>query len=450
MSTEANSNGAAPARDCRVILAGRTGLDSELRFDPRLELIRVRSALEAIGELSDPIDEASPAEAVVVVGPDADPSTISATAAGDFVEALRRVDPGVRVLRARPGMAPVGADIGPYDGDLRPGNEAETILEPGADAGNGHAAARPLSGSAAEAPEEALPEVAESTPARPVDQSGDAALVRMLISGEDPLAHAMELLRERTGVRDLRFLERGDRLEAAGGAEGTPVVHRDITLGMLVTDSADAPDLASGAAWLADWIVLRDQHAQLRTAAFTDPLTGAWNRRYLDRFLSSVLQRARDERRTVTVMVFDIDDFKNFNDEFSHAAGDEILIHTVKLLKSVIRPTDRVCRIGGDEFVVVFFEPEGPRERGSEPPSSVFEIARRFQRQICEHRFPKLGDQAPGTLTISGGMATFPWDGRSPEELIEAADELALKSKRQGKNALTLGPGAARVCDLMG
>lgn len=459
MATEPTTQPVDQHRDWRVILAGRTGLDSELRFDPRMELVRVRTAIEAIGELSDPIDADSPQGAVVVVGPDADPGSISGDAAREFVDALRRVDPSVRVLRARPGLsAEPMTQPSPYDGELPPGAAADAIL----DVGNTHEPPTITLDSpepdATVAPNEAAlddalasiePEEPTRTPPADAGDPGDLTLVRLMLEGADPLAEALALLRMRTGLDDVRFVERGDRLEPQD-PEGVPVTRRGVTLGWLQADGADESRLEGHAPWLAHWLVLRDQHAQLRRAAFMDPLTGAWNRRYLDRFLGSVLDRAKSERRTVTVMVFDIDDFKTFNDEFSHAAGDEILIHTVKMLQSVIRPTDRVCRIGGDEFVVIFYEPTGPRAPGSAPPSSVFEIARRFQRQICEHRFPKLGDQAPGTLTISGGLATFPWDGRTPEELIEAADELALKSKRQGKNALTLGPGAARICDVLG
>lgn len=433
MSTEPSP---IPQRQCRVILAGRTGLDSELRFDPRLELIRVRSALEAIGELSDPIDDASPRPAVVIVGPDADPACESAEHADEFVSALRRVEPDVRVYRAAPRFATSPAHGPcPYEGEIAHGSAADTIL-----GSNGH---EPLPGQAprAERPvEHEPPAPREQAAAESRNDSlrhdlDDAELVQLLLNGQDPMARALELIRRRAGVDDLRF-------ETEPG-EGQAVMRRGVTLGRLVTTSRPDADLGAHADWLAQWIGLRDQHQQLQRAALTDPLTGAWNRRYLERFLARALDRARRHRFPVTVMVFDIDDFKTFNDEFSHAAGDEILVHTVKLLTSVIRPEDKVCRIGGDEFVVVF--PEAPRQPGSEPPSSVFEIASRFQQQICEHRFPKLGQQAPGTLTISGGLATFPWDGRTVSELITAADELSLQSKRQGKNALTLGPGAARA-----
>ena len=109
-------------------------------------------------------------------------------------------------------------------------------------------------------------------------------------------------------------------------------------------------------------------------------------------------------------MVFDIDDFKHYNDDFGHAAGDDVLAETVKLLNSVIRAGDRVFRIGGDEFVVVFADPEGPRELGSHHPRTVETIANRFQDQITRMKFPKLGLDAPGN-----------WDGRAQTSAFDAS-----------------------------
>ncbi len=67
--------------------------------------------------------------------------------------------------------------------------------------------------------------------------------------------------------------------------------------------------------------------------------------------------------------------------------------------------------------------------------------------QICQTKFPKLGLDAPGTLSISGGLATYPWDGADAAALLRRADQLALESKRKGKNVLTIGPGAQQACE---
>jgi two-component system cell cycle response regulator len=91
-------------------------------------------------------------------------------------------------------------------------------------------------------------------------------------------------------------------------------------------------------------------------------------------------------------------------------------------------------------FVVVFYDPEGPRQPTSQHPREVEEITARFQAQIAQSRFPKLGRQAPGPLTVSGGIATYPWDGVDLDTLLQQADRLALEAKRKGKNAIVYGP----------
>jgi diguanylate cyclase (GGDEF)-like protein len=138
-------------------------------------------------------------------------------------------------------------------------------------------------------------------------------------------------------------------------------------------------------------------------------------------------------------MIFDIDDFKHYNDKWGHDAGDEIIRELVKLLRSIIRKGDHVCRIGGDEFAVLFCDPEPPREPGSNHPTTIEILAKRFKEQVQLARFPKLGNEATGVLTISGGLATFPWDGMDADSILLKADQRLLQSKRQGKNSITIG-----------
>jgi len=446
-----------PASRRRVILVGRTGLDQTLRRDPAIELIRAADSLDAIGELSDPIDADSPRESVVVVAPAAEPEGEERAI---FLEALRRVDPAVHVFRASGGACPEG-----YDGVVDPASEiADLERALASHAHNGHAARTPAP-PLQPAPEPIAPDPPErparpvpplpASPARPArDDTGDKPVLDALMSGRDPVPVAIELVRRRLGRDDIGY-EPHARGVPASDALGVPVVAEGAVLGRLVVRDAGPPEIADegfNAAlerqgeWLAGWIRLHTQQRHLRLAAFTDPLTGAWNRRYFDRYLLAAIDQVRTARLPLTVMVFDIDDFKAYNDRFGHPAGDEILVETVRLLRSVIRPSDRVCRIGGDEFAVIFYEPTGPRSPASRPPESIYKLATRFQKQICEHRFPKLGMEAQGTLTISGGLATYPWDGTDAESLLTRADELALLSKRQGKNVITLGPGAESVC----
>ena len=126
-----------------------------------------------------------------------------------------------------------------------------------------------------------------------------------------------------------------------------------------------------------------DRHVRgLERLTETDELTGAGNRRAFERILAETLTGARSERRIVTLMVFDIDNFKTYNDRYGHEAGDQVLRETVELLRCTIRRGDHVFRIGGDEFVVIFCDNEGPRTERSAPPDSVEEIAHRFQSKV--------------------------------------------------------------------
>lgn len=283
-----------------------------------------------------------------------------------------------------------------------------------------------------------------------VSREGDGPLVAAMLGGRGVAEPAMVVLRARAGRTDIEFIEQASSDQKAP-ASGTPVEFGGRTFGWLVarrdpetlTPRHEArpgePTLGEHARWLAGWLALADQHRRLRAEAMTDRVSGAWNRRYFDRFLAAAIEQARAKRQMLTVLVFDLDNFKSFNDEFGHETGDMILRETVNLMHSLTRPTDRICRIGGDEFAVIFYEPEGPRDQHSRHPTQFAEVADRFQRAIVEQRFPRLGIDAPGRLTISGGLATFPWDGATPEDLLRKADQLALESKRSGKNGITLG-----------
>ncbi|MCC6968940.1 MAG: GGDEF domain-containing protein [Phycisphaerales bacterium] len=489
----------------RVILVGRTGLESVLRGDAELEVTRVSTTFDAIGELSSPIDQDSPRDAVVIVGPDADPALrenagkdagLGMIEAEEFVRGLRRVQPLVRVLR----VAEAGLSGVPYDGvissrsdaagakrvilGLAAGGASGQSRVPGArgaagpvnadrddelDGGiarqiEGGAMGVPIAGAAG-GPSYPTPRAAgaasggaasDATSGTPA--SGDELLVQSVLQGREVLGPAIEIARARTGDATLVVTSAGGSSPGIGNgaglgagldvslptAAGTVEVSDGVSvIGVLSGARVDPAMLRATGAWLSGWLKLARQQGELRRAAFTDALTGAWNRRYFERFLSAAIEQSAKARHQLSVLVFDIDDFKRFNERYGHMAADEVLVEVVRLLNSVIRPSDRVCRIGGDEFAVVFYEPGGPRNPGSKHPSSVQEIAARFQAQIRQKRFPKLGLDAPGTLTVSGGMSTFPWDGRSAEELLRHADLLALESKRQGKNAITLGPGGA-------
>jgi diguanylate cyclase (GGDEF)-like protein len=477
----------------RVVLVGRTGLDARLRTDQGLELIRARTGFDAIGELANPIGPV-PGRTVVIVGAGADIDDQKGGVPG-FSDAVQRVAPGA-VIAASLGMGMNPHETAAYRITVEPTIRADELrrllhgdtpspppLQPVLHASLGRAVQHAAPTAFPSAPSAVAPskpahqrpfgvsdrELAVLTekpqspshagallsaqtlsPLDPAAEShiepratggglnadGDGALVACVLSGGDLTEAALAVLRSRTGRGDLAFVP----LESDAPSEGTEVVLGDRLFGWLTSEQATGRGgLAEHARWLAGWLALGDHQRRMRIEALTDPVSGAWNRRYFDRFLAAAIPDARARRRKLTVLVFDLDNFKTFNDRFGHAAGDAILVETVRLLKSLTRSSDRICRIGGDEFAVIFHEPEGPRESQSDHPDDFQAVARRFQRAIVEQRFPKLGIEAPGELTISGGLATFPWDGQSAAELLQRADELAIASKRGGKNMITFG-----------
>lgn len=274
------------------------------------------------------------------------------------------------------------------------------------------------------------------------DQLGDIDLVEQLLHGNgDVQGLALRLIAGRSGLAGVRLV--ADKNAVPRGFASVPVAFTGQSFGYLVAPKpATAAALEPWAAWLSRWVALDTRTQTLWDAAFRDELTTVWNRRYFNRYLNIILERAVRERFRVTVMIFDIDDFKTYNDRYGHPAGDEILRETARLMRSVLRDHDVVARIGGDEFGVIFWDADEPRRPNSQHPLDVRQATVRFRKAIREHQFPKLHQEAPGTLTISGGLAGYPWDGRTPEQLIELADARALQSKRQGKNAITFGPGA--------
>jgi len=189
----------------------------------------------------------------------------------------------------------------------------------------------------------------------------------------------------------------------------------------------------------------RMQH--LEYLATTDDLTGLKNRRYILEFAGQALKRARQSSGRLTLLLFDIDNFKHYNDMYGHLAGDEILRQAGILMCRCCRPLDVVGRIGGDEFAVVFWDDpyrldsrdgQDRRSAGSDHPAEAIFVTKRFQNELGCAELPLLGPRGEGELTISGGLASFPRDGATVEDLFKQADQALLEAKRSGKNRIYL------------
>ena len=185
----------------------------------------------------------------------------------------------------------------------------------------------------------------------------------------------------------------------------------------------------------------------LEKLATEDDLTGLKNRRYIWEFSRQIIERSRKENGRVTLLIFDIDNLKHYNDVYGHSAGDEILKQVAVLMQRCCRSHDVVGRIGGDEFAVVFWdEPqvkagvsaEGGERRSAmaEHPKEVVSVTTRFQKELGKAEFHPLGPEGKGVLTISGGLASLDDGCSTVQELFEQADKALLVAKRSGKNRI--------------
>ena len=188
---------------------------------------------------------------------------------------------------------------------------------------------------------------------------------------------------------------------------------------------------------------------ELEKLVMQDDLTGLKNRRYLKHFLPMILETAKANQYQVTLLLFDIDDFKHYNDSYGHSVGDDVLCQTAKLIRRCCRNQDIVVRLGGDEFAVVFWDVPGMAEKTApakpdrrtssqdHPREAVF-MAERFRSEMHQTPFDLLGTQGKGSLTISGGLSTYPTDAQNAQTLFEKADQAMLEAKRSGKNRIYL------------
>jgi len=197
---------------------------------------------------------------------------------------------------------------------------------------------------------------------------------------------------------------------------------------------------------------------ELEKLATEDELTGLKNRRYIWEFCKQVIERARQRKGRVTLLVFDIDNFKHYNDVYGHSAGDEILRQAAILMRRCCRPHDVVGRIGGDEFSVVFWNEPGVQQSGpqaerrstaADHPADAIFITKRLRRELKKTELDLLGPEGKGVLTISGGLASFPHDGSTVQELLAKADNALLDAKRSGKNRIYLvGEPESDIADI--
>jgi diguanylate cyclase (GGDEF)-like protein len=186
------------------------------------------------------------------------------------------------------------------------------------------------------------------------------------------------------------------------------------------------------------WLYLvevRKTERTLRRQALRDPLTGLFNRRFFDAGLEQEILRSRRSGNPVSLLILDIDHFKNFNDEYGHEAGDAILRSIGQLLQAQVRGGDVACRFGGEEFVILM-------------PNAPLESAKARGRQILEairgQEIPHQGHLLP-SVTASLGVAEFPTHASDAEGILDAADNALYIAKRTGRDRMVVSGDAEKA-----
>ncbi len=181
--------------------------------------------------------------------------------------------------------------------------------------------------------------------------------------------------------------------------------------------------LASNETLLKNLNQIDELRQQLHEQANRDPLTGLYNRRYLDSTLEREIARCKREGHPLSLIMIDIDHFKKINDTYGHLAGDEILISLGKILGGMARAGDVACRYGGEEFLVIM------------PNMSLDACLERAEelRVTFGHMVVAFGDFRL-QVTLSIGIAVYPGHGISADELISCADRALYQAKHKGRN----------------
>jgi len=168
---------------------------------------------------------------------------------------------------------------------------------------------------------------------------------------------------------------------------------------------------------------------QLREQANRDPLTGLYNRRYLDSTLERELARCKRNGQPLALILVDVDHFKRLNDTYGHQAGDKVLIRLGSILSGMARAGDVACRYGGEEFLVLL---------PTMPLSTALERAEEL-RTIFAAMVVPFGDFRLQT-TLSIGISVYPGHGTSGDELIRVADRALYLAKNSGRNRVAVEP----------
>jgi len=168
---------------------------------------------------------------------------------------------------------------------------------------------------------------------------------------------------------------------------------------------------------------------ELEKENITDPLIGIYNRRYMDKRLDEEIDRALRYQQPLSMLLIDIDFFKNVNDHYGHPVGDQVLRHWGGLILSVVRASDIVARYGGDEILVI---------TPSTPPLAAYALAERIRKHIELHKFFLSSDPnlKSISLTASIGVASLTNENAEAVKLLKETDQALYLAKSKGRNCV--------------
>jgi two-component system, cell cycle response regulator len=254
----------------------------------------------------------------------------------------------------------------------------------------------------------------------------DMVLVSLTLHNDDGL-RLCPALRSQEATRHLPILLLGNQSDIDKVAKGLDLGANDYLLRPLEVSELTAR-VRTQLRQRRSYERLRNNYQLSLSMALTDPLTGAFNRRYLDHHLPQLLQHCRGAQKPLSLLLLDADHFKNINDKYGHPAGDEVLREIVTRVSNGVRAADFVARYGGEEFVVVLPEADAETSKA---------IADRLRERIAKSAISLPDTSGSISATVSIGLATTN-DSETAAQLIARADAAVYKAKQTGRNQVVV------------
>ncbi len=212
-----------------------------------------------------------------------------------------------------------------------------------------------------------------------------------------------------------------------------PLVSRGERVGVVTATSEDLSAFDDSdlelVRFIATTIALDIENVRLHRVAVTDPLTGIYNREFLQQRLPAEIEAAIDRDRPLSIALVDVDYFKAVNDQYGHSVGDVVLAEVARRLRSAIRGGDVLVRYGGEEFIALLPKADAGR---------AWEVGERMRQRVCERAFD-VGDGLALLLRVSVGIAQWRM-GEDMPDLIERADIAMYGAKQRGRNRVEVAP----------